>query len=59
MHHPPAEGNFYNEDESALKPAIIQDCKRHMGHGDKSDHTVNTYSLSRWMKKLLFRFLDL
>jgi hypothetical protein len=34
-----------------------------MGHVDKFDHTVNTYSFNRWMlrwmKKLLFHFLDL
>jgi hypothetical protein len=49
MHHPPAEGNFCNEYETALKPATVQDYERHKGHVDKSDHTVNTYSLSSWM----------
>lgn len=48
MYHPLAEGNFCNEHDSALKPAVVQDYKRHMGHVDKSDHTMNTYSLSRW-----------
>jgi hypothetical protein len=28
MHHPPAEGNFYDKHGSALKPVIIQESNR-------------------------------
>jgi len=41
MQHPPPEGNFCDELENALKLAIVQDCLRHMGYVDKSDHMTN------------------
>jgi hypothetical protein len=41
MHHPPAEGNFYDEHGNTLKSAIAQDYNRHMGY-------VDSYTISRW-----------
>jgi hypothetical protein len=31
MHHPPKEGNFCDKCGNALKPAMVQNCNRHMG----------------------------
>jgi hypothetical protein len=63
MNHPPAEGNFHDEHGNTLKPVIIQNYNQLMGYVDKSDHMINTYSISRWawkwMKKLFFHLLDL
>ena len=47
MHSPPLEGNFCNEHGKAVKLAIVQDCNRHTGYVDKSDHVTNTYFISR------------
>jgi len=47
MHSPPLEGNFCNEHGKAVKLAIVQDCNRHTGYVDKSDHITNTYFVSR------------
>ena len=59
MHSPPWEGNFCK----AVKLAIVQNCNRHNGYMDKSDHITNTYSISRpiwdWRNKLIFGPLDL
>jgi len=51
MHCPPMEGNFCDKHGNAMKPATIQDCSRHMGYVDKSDHVTNSYSISRWTWK--------
>jgi hypothetical protein len=51
-HHPPEEGNFCDERKNALKPATIQDYNRYVECTDKSDHMMNTYSISRWSWKL-------
>jgi hypothetical protein len=63
MHAPPAEGNFCDEHGKAIKPAIVGDYNRHMGHVDKLDRMANSYSISRqtwkWTKKLFFHLLDL
>ena len=47
LHSPPLEGNFCDEHGKAMKPAIIQDCNRHMGYVDKSDCMTNSYSISK------------
>jgi hypothetical protein len=56
-------GSFHDEHGNALKPAIMQNYNQHMGYVDKSDHMMNTYSISRqtrkWTKKLFFHLLDL
>jgi hypothetical protein len=63
MQSPPAEGNFCYEYGKALKPATVQDHRRHMGYVDKSDCMRNYYSISRqtwkWSKKLFFHLWDL
>jgi hypothetical protein len=59
MHHLPAEGNFCDEYGNALKPVIVQDYDRHMRYADKSDHMINSYSISRHVKmdkKIIFTF---
>jgi hypothetical protein len=42
LHHPPAEGNFCDEQGNALKPIIIQDNNRHMGYIDRSGHMTDS-----------------
>jgi hypothetical protein len=63
MHHLPPESNLYDEYGNTLKPAVVQDCNRHMGYADKSHHTTNSYTMSRhmwkWTKNLLFHPLGL
>jgi hypothetical protein len=63
IHNPPREGNYRNEHRSAIKPAILADYNRHMGHVDKADRMANSYTASRrtWKrtKKLFFYLLDL
>jgi len=63
MHSSPLEGNFCDECGKAMKPAIIHDCNRHMGHADKSARMTNSYPISRhtwkWTKKLFFLLMDL
>jgi len=51
MHSSPLEGNFCDEHGKVVKPAIIQDCNRHVEYVDKSDHVTNIYSISRWIWK--------
>ena len=50
MHSPPAQGNFCNKHEKAVKLAIVQDCNRHMEYADKSDSRTNSYSISKCRK---------
>jgi hypothetical protein len=47
LYSPPMEDNFCDEHGKAMKPAIIQDCNRHMGYVDKSDCIMKSYSISR------------
>lgn len=62
MHPAPAEGNFCNEHDNAVKPKILQDWNKHVRYIDKSDRMTDSYSISRltwkWLKKLFFHFLD-
>ena len=48
---------------NAIKPAIMVDYNRHMGHGDNVDRMANRYTASRrtckWTKKPLFHLLYL
>jgi hypothetical protein len=63
IHSPPQEGNFHDEQGTAIKPEIVVDCKRHMGYVDKGDRMANSHSIScqtcKWMKKLFFHLFDL
>ena len=63
IHDPPREGNYCDEHGNAIKPAIVADYNRHMGHVDNSDRLANSYMASRrtwkWTKKLFFHLLDL
>jgi len=47
MYPPPLEGNFSDDHGNAMKPAIIQDCNRHMGYADESDRMTNYYCVGR------------
>jgi len=64
MHSPPAQCNFCDNHGKTLKSAIVptvQDYITHMGYVVKSDHMMNSYSISRWTwklkKKLFFHLL--
>jgi len=63
IHDPPTEGNYRDEHRNAIKPAIVADHNRHMGHVDNADRMANSYTASRrtwkWTKKLFFHLLDL
>ena len=63
LHDPPREGNYRDEHGNAIKPAIVADYNRHMGHVDNADRMVNSYTASRrtwkWTKKLFFHLFDL
>jgi hypothetical protein len=52
MHSQPAEGNFCDEHGNALEVPTVQDCSRHMGYANKSDCMTNSYSASKWTRKL-------
>jgi len=58
IHDPPREGNYHDEHGNAIKPAIVADYNRHMGHVDNADRMANSYTASRrtwkWTKKTLF-----
>ena len=60
---PPTEGNYRDEHRNTIKPAIVADYNRHMGHVDNADRMANSYTASRriwkWTKKLFFHLLDL
>ena len=47
FHNPPREGNYHDEHGNAIKPAIVADYNRHMGHVDNSDRLANSYTASR------------
>ena len=63
MDPPPAEGNFCDESNCPVKPHIVECYNQHMGYIDNSDHTANSYLMSRhtfkWTMKLFFHLLDL
>jgi len=63
IHHPPREDNYCDEHGNAIKPTIVADYNRHMGHVDNTDRMANNYTASRrtwkWTKKLFFHLLDL
>jgi hypothetical protein len=63
IHTAPAEGNFRNTNEKAIKPQTVADYNRHMGYVDKVERMANTYSIKRctrkWTKKLFFHQSDL
>jgi hypothetical protein len=57
MHPAPAEGNFCDKHDNALKPKIVQDYNKYMGYTDRCHRMTNSYSISRWTwkwKKKLF-----
>jgi len=60
---PPREGNYFDEHRNVIKPAIVADYNRHMGHVDNTDRMANSYTAScqtwKWTKKLFFHLLDL
>ena len=47
IHDLPREGNYRDEHGNAIKPAIVADYNRHMGHADNSDSWDNSYTVSR------------
>jgi len=63
IHDPPREGNYRDEHWNAIKPAIVADYNRDMGHVDSSDRLANSYTAScqtwKWTEKLFFHLLDL
>ena len=44
---PPTEGNYRDEHRNTIKPAIVADYNRHMGHVDNADRMANSYTASR------------
>ena len=42
IHDPPTEGNYRDEHGNAIKPVIVADYNRHMGHVDNADRTANS-----------------
>jgi len=63
IHDPPREGNYCDEHGNVIKPAIVADYNRHMGHVDNTGRMANSYTASRqtwkWTKKLFFHLLNL
>ena len=63
MHNAPADGNFCDNNGTAIKPQIVADYNRHMGYVDNGDRMANSYSINRrtwkWTKKLFFHLFDL
>jgi hypothetical protein len=54
----PKEGHYCDEHGNVIKPAIVAEYSRPMGHVDNTDTMANSYTASRrtwkWTKKLLF-----
>ena len=63
IHDPPREDSYCDEHENAIKPAIVADYNRHMGHVDNAYRMTNSYTASRqtwkWTIKLFFHLLGL
>jgi len=63
IHDPPREGNYQDEHRNAIKPTIVADYNRHMGHVDNADRMANSYTASRrtwkWTTRFFFHLLDL
>jgi len=47
IHDPPTQGNYHDEHGNAIKPVIVEDYNRHMGHVDNADRVANSYTASR------------
>jgi hypothetical protein len=47
IHDPPTEGNYHDEHGNAIKPAIVANYNRHMGHVDIAYKMANSYTASR------------
>jgi len=47
IHDQPREGNYHDEHKNVIKPAIVTDDNRHVGHVDNSDRMANSYMASR------------
>ena len=43
IHDPPREGNYRDEHGNAIKPAIVVDYNRHMGHVDNADKAKQSH----------------
>jgi hypothetical protein len=63
IHVAPAEGNFINEQATAMKPLILADCNCHTGYVEKGDRMANSYFISHCICKctniLFLLLLDL
>jgi len=46
IHNPPIEGNYSDEHGNVIKPAIVADYNRHMGHDDNTDRMASSYTAS-------------
>ena len=46
IYDPPREGNYRNEHGNAIKPAIVADYNRQMGHVDNVARLANSYTAS-------------
>ena len=62
IHDPPREGNYRDEHGNEVKPTIVADYNRHMGHVDNADGMANSYTAShrtwKWTTKLFFHLLN-
>ena len=63
IHDPHREGNYSDEHGNTIRPAIVADFNRHMGHADNAGRMANSFTGRRrtwkWTKKLFFHLLDL
>jgi len=57
------EGNYRDEHRNVIKPAIVADYNRHVGHVENADRMASSYTANHrtWKrtKKLFFNLLDL
>ena len=63
IHVAPAEGNFINEQGTAMKPQTVPDCNCHTGYVAKGDRMAESYCISHCTCQctniLFFLLLDL
>ena len=63
IHIAPAEGNFINEQGTAMKPLTVPDCNCHTGYVGKGDRMAKSYCISHCTCQctniLFFLLLDL